>query len=291
MCCSSPRISSRPTASASGSVHGVRDARQAGSSGLSAAADRGQRLAPRRGDACASDWSISQFALEVREGRLEQFRAHIFSDRSNIGRTLDARDDHGVADRRAVVALPAPLPKGNEQGTARRPALVASSRRGPAAFRPRRKGVVTATKNTVTPPAPRRACRAPMPRQQGTMPPRRTGATPRHALEFAGAAVAERDARADHEVLYRARDDHLVRAGERADTCADVDGHPADVVADELALAGVQARSQLDVQRSHLIRDQHGHSESRARDHRRSRESRRPSSLPRGLDGARARRA
>ena len=39
---------------------------------------------------------------------------------------------------------------------------------------------------------------------------------------------------------------------------AGVDSHPADVVADELALAGVQARSQLDVQRSHLIRHSTG---------------------------------
>ena len=47
-----------------------------------------------------------------------------------------------------------------------------------------------------------------------------------HALEFAGAAVAERDTRPYDEVLDRARDDHLIRAGECADTCADVDGHP-----------------------------------------------------------------
>ena len=63
------------------------------------------------------------------------------------------------------------------------------------------------------------------------------------ALELLGAAVRKRDTRADDEVLDGARDEHLVRAGERADPRADVDGHAADVVADELALAGVQAGS------------------------------------------------
>lgn len=42
------------------------------------------------------------------------------------------------------------------------------------------------------------------------------------------------------EVPDGARDEHIVRPGEGADPRADVDGHTADVVTDELALAGVQ---------------------------------------------------
>ena len=45
-----------------------------------------------------------------------------------------------------------------------------------------------------------------------------------------GAAILERDARAGHEVLDGARDEHLAGAGLRRDARADVDGDPAELV-------------------------------------------------------------
>src|SRR5437588_9264333 len=51
----------------------------------------------------------------------------------------------------------------------------------------------------------------------------------RHALQLVLAAVGELDPGAGHEVLDRPRDQHLVRAGERADACGDVHGDSADV--------------------------------------------------------------
>src|SRR6185312_10116067 len=63
----------------------------------------------------------------------------------------------------------------------------------------------------------------------------------RHALQFTGTAIAERDAGTDDEVLDGARNEDLVRARERSDSGADVYSHAAYVVAHELALAGVEA--------------------------------------------------
>src|SRR4029453_9521236 len=77
----------------------------------------------------------------------------------------------------------------------------------------------------------------------------------RDTLELLGAAVRKRDTRADDKALAGAGDEPLVRPGECADPRADVDGHAADVVADELALAGVQAGAHIDVERSHGVRD------------------------------------
>ena len=54
-----------------------------------------------------------------------------------------------------------------------------------------------------------------------------------------GSAVPEVDARSDDEVLDGARDQHLARAGLVEDAGTDVDGEPSDVVADDLALAGM----------------------------------------------------
>ena len=45
--------------------------------------------------------------------------------------------------------------------------------------------------------------------------------------------------------------------GECADACADVHADPADVVAADLALTGVQPRPHLDAERLHRVADRH----------------------------------
>ena len=72
------------------------------------------------------------------------------------------------------------------------------------------------------------------------------------------AAVDEIELGADHEVLHRARDQDLVGVGERAHPGADVDGHAANVVAAELALARVQAGPHLKAQRADAVPDRAG---------------------------------
>src|SRR5215204_2160340 len=59
-------------------------------------------------------------------------------------------------------------------------------------------------------------------------------------LQHLGAAVVEAEVRTDDEVLDRARDEHLARPGQRADSRADVDADAGDIVAAALDLAGVQ---------------------------------------------------
>src|SRR5262249_39540859 len=76
---------------------------------------------------------------------------------------------------------------------------------------------------------------------------------PGHAFERVLAAVGEVDPGADDEVLDGAGDEHLTRLRERADARADVDREPADVIADRLALAGVQAGAQLEPQSLQLV--------------------------------------
>ena len=56
------------------------------------------------------------------------------------------------------------------------------------------------------------------------------------------------DVRADHEVAHGAGHEHLARLGEVGDPRADVDRHAGEVVAGELALAGVQAGADVDVE-------------------------------------------
>ena len=63
-------------------------------------------------------------------------------------------------------------------------------------------------------------------------------------------AVGECHARPGHEVADGARDEHLAGARERRDARADVHGDPAEVVvAEQLALAGVQPGAQADAER------------------------------------------
>ena len=79
-----------------------------------------------------------------------------------------------------------------------------------------------------------------------------------HTLELVCAAVVELEARPDHEVAQRAGHQHLVRSGQCADPRADVHGDTADVVAANLALAGVQPGTYLDAERLHRVANRHG---------------------------------
>ena len=61
-----------------------------------------------------------------------------------------------------------------------------------------------------------------------------------HPLEFVSAAFLELESGPDHEVAQRAGHQHLVRPGQGAHARPDVHANTADVVAADLALAGVQ---------------------------------------------------
>src|SRR3954470_24653569 len=66
------------------------------------------------------------------------------------------------------------------------------------------------------------------------------------ALQRLHAAVGELEAGTDHELAHGAGDEDFARAGQRAYTGADVDRHAADVVADQLDLAVVDAGPHLE---------------------------------------------
>src|SRR4029077_20638749 len=74
-------------------------------------------------------------------------------------------------------------------------------------------------------------------------------------LELMCAAVIEGDARSGGQVFDGLRDEHLGRPGERADTRADCNGDPCDIVSVELDLAGVKACSDLDPERFRTAHD------------------------------------
>ena len=57
-------------------------------------------------------------------------------------------------------------------------------------------------------------------------------------LERVIAAVTKTQTGTRHQVLHGARHQHLARAGERRHARSDVNGNPADIVADHFALAG-----------------------------------------------------
>src|SRR5450755_1596638 len=75
------------------------------------------------------------------------------------------------------------------------------------------------------------------------------------ALEGMRAPSVELEPGPGHEVLDGARDEDLARVRRAHHPRADVDGDAADVVADELALAGVQARSGLDAELEKVVTD------------------------------------
>jgi len=66
---------------------------------------------------------------------------------------------------------------------------------------------------------------------------------PRHTLQLVFSSVGEIDARADHQILDGARHQHLSCGRLRPDPGGYVDGKPAEVIATDLALPGVEAGS------------------------------------------------
>src|SRR4051794_17770537 len=79
-----------------------------------------------------------------------------------------------------------------------------------------------------------------------------------HALEGVRARVAEAQPGADDERRDRARDEHLVGAGQGGDARGDVDGQAADVVLPALDLAGVQAGAHAEAAGGQGVADPHG---------------------------------
>lgn len=70
--------------------------------------------------------------------------------------------------------------------------------------------------------------------------------------------VLEGEAAARGEILDGARDKDIGRASHRGDPSADRHGQPGVLALDDLALAGVDSRADLDVQLAHATRDLDG---------------------------------
>jgi len=68
------------------------------------------------------------------------------------------------------------------------------------------------------------------------------------ALELVLASVLEFDPRTGDEVLDGARNEHFAGLGHRCDPGADVDGDAAGLAVDQLALAAVQPRTNVEVE-------------------------------------------
>ena len=67
------------------------------------------------------------------------------------------------------------------------------------------------------------------------------------------AARLEDDSRAGDDVSHGARDKDLARRGLPGDAGTDVDGDPPDLAIDDLALSGVQARTDLKPKIAHGV--------------------------------------
>src|SRR5947209_11993454 len=71
---------------------------------------------------------------------------------------------------------------------------------------------------------------------------------PLHSLKRVGATGVELKTGADDEIFDRPRDKHLAGASESAHARPDVDCEPRNIVVDDLALAGMQPCSHVEVQ-------------------------------------------
>src|SRR5437588_1808014 len=78
------------------------------------------------------------------------------------------------------------------------------------------------------------------------------------AFEIVHAALFELDARSGDQVLDGSRDEHLAGLSMRGDSCSCVHGDPGDLAVDELALPGVEARTQVEPQSLDRVGDRAG---------------------------------
>src|SRR3984893_6218050 len=79
-----------------------------------------------------------------------------------------------------------------------------------------------------------------------------------HAFERLKAAVLELDPGASDEVPDGRGDEHLPRSGERRDPRAGVHRDPRDLLTEQLAFAGVQARAELQAEVARRLANSHG---------------------------------
>ena len=76
-----------------------------------------------------------------------------------------------------------------------------------------------------------------------------------NSLEAVSPPVLEAESRSRDQVLDGPRHEHLARVDHRNDTGSDVDGDPADCPVEELALAGVNPRPDLDPEIADTLHD------------------------------------
>ena len=110
-----------------------------------------------------------------------------------------------------------------------------------------------------------------------------------YTLQRVRAVFRKFDAGTDDEIAHGRRHQYLAARRETRDPRADVHCHPRDVVALELDLAGVQARTHFDTERTRRGRDCLRARDRRRRARRTSRGSRRRTCSPRGRGNAGAR--
>ena len=79
-----------------------------------------------------------------------------------------------------------------------------------------------------------------------------------NALQWRDTTAAKAKARPGDEILHGARYQYFPGAGQRRDPRPDVDGDPADIIADDLAFARVQAGADIDAERPDFISDRSG---------------------------------
>src|SRR5262249_27959405 len=77
-------------------------------------------------------------------------------------------------------------------------------------------------------------------------------------LQFVSAPCDEGHARADHQILDGARDEHLVRLGEGRDPGGDVHRDAGELAVDELGLACVEASSDAEAESADRLGDRRG---------------------------------
>src|SRR5438876_201237 len=77
----------------------------------------------------------------------------------------------------------------------------------------------------------------------------------RHAFQFGNPAIFELQLRTRDEVFDRARHEHLARSGNSGDTRTDVNCDPADLSVDDLALARMQADTDVEAEPADRVAD------------------------------------